>query len=47
MRAGNEAGVLTIGVTTGIYSREELESASAAYIERDLKDTANILNLIL
>lgn len=48
MNAGNEAGIITIGVTTGIYSKEQLvENAAANYVVDNLKDTQKILNIVL
>ena len=47
MKAGKEAGVKTIGVTTGIYSREELEKADADFLLEDLKNTEKVLKIIL
>jgi len=46
MNAGHEAGVITIGVTTGIYTKEDLENA-ADYVVDNLQDTQKILNIIL
>jgi len=42
-----EAKVKTIGITTGTYSRKQLEAANADFILEDLKDTNKILTLIL
>ena len=47
IRAGKEANVKTIGVTTGIYSKEELENAGADFILENLKDTNKVLEIIL
>ncbi|MBU1200880.1 MAG: HAD hydrolase-like protein [Nanoarchaeota archaeon] len=47
MNAGNEAGIITIGVTTGIYSKEQLENAAANYVIDNLKNTRKILNIVL
>jgi len=47
MRAGNEAGISTIGVTTGIYSKEQLKNAAANYVVATLKDTPTILKIVL
>jgi phosphoglycolate phosphatase len=47
MRAAREAGVIPIGVTTGIFSAEELESAGAYQIVPDLKDVDALLHLLL
>jgi phosphoglycolate phosphatase-like HAD superfamily hydrolase len=46
IKAGKEVGVKTIGVTTGIYSKEELEKAGADFILESLKDTDKILKII-
>ena len=47
MDAGNEAGVITIGVATGNYSKRDLENTSADYVVDNLQDTKKILNLVL
>ena len=47
MRAAREAGVTPIGVATGIFSADELESAGAYQVVPNLKDTAAILNTLL
>ena len=47
MKAGKEANVKTIGVTTGIYSKEELENAGADFILENLKDINKVLEIIL
>jgi phosphoglycolate phosphatase len=47
MNAGSEAGIATIGVTTGIYSKKDLENAGADYVVSDLQNTQKILNIIL
>jgi len=47
MKAANEAGIIPIGVTTGIYSKKELENAGAAIILYDLTNTEKILEYIL
>lgn len=47
MRAAREAGVTPIGVTTGIFSAEELESAGAYQVVPNLKNTDAILQLLL
>jgi phosphoglycolate phosphatase-like HAD superfamily hydrolase len=46
MLAAREAGVIPIGVTTGIFSAEALKSAGAYRIVPDLKDTDAILHLL-
>ena len=47
IRAANEAGVNPIGVTTGIYNAEQLESVGALKIMRNLKDTDSIVKFLL
>jgi len=47
MKAGKEAGVKTVGVTTGVYSKEQLENAGADFLLEDLKDTKKVLKIIL
>lgn len=47
IKAGKEAGVIPIGVTTGIYSEEQLKNAGAKIILDDLKNTNSITNIIL
>ena len=46
MKAGKEAGIQTIGVTTGIYSKEQLEDAGADFVVLSLKDKDEILKII-
>ena len=46
MRAAREAGVIPIGVTTGIFSAEELESAGAHRTVPDLKNAESILHIL-
>lgn len=46
MQAGKEGGAITIGVTTGIFSKEELVKAGAQYILPNLKDTDKILKIM-
>ena len=46
MKAGKEAGVKTVGVTTGIYSKEQLKNTDANFILESLKDTNKILEII-
>jgi len=46
MNAGNEAGAITVGVATGIYSKEDLENASAAHVVDNLQDTQQILDIV-
>jgi len=47
MMAGKEAGVKTIGVTTGIYSKEQLEKAGADFVVESLKEKNKIFEIIL
>ena len=47
MKAGKEAGIKTIGVTTGIYSKEQLKDAGADFIVSNLKGKDEILKIIL
>ena len=47
MRAAREAGVIPIGVTTGIFSNDDLESAGAFHVLPNLKDPDAILQLLL
>ena len=47
MKAGKEAGIKTIGITTGIYSAEQLKNAGADFILKNLKDKGKILKIIL
>lgn len=47
MRAGNEAGITPIGVTTGIYSKQQLENAGASLVLNDLTNTEEILKYVL
>jgi len=47
MSAGKEARVNTVGITTGIYSKEQLEGAGADFILENLKDTNRVLEIIL
>ena len=41
-----DAGIMTIGVATGIYSKEQLKNAGAKYIVENLKDKNKILKII-
>ncbi len=47
MRAAREAGATPIGVTTGIFSIDELDSAGAYRVVPDLKNAEAILQLLL
>jgi len=46
MKAGREAGVVPIGVTTGVFSAEQLTSAGAEKVIPDLKDADDILGFL-
>jgi len=46
IEAGKEAGVKTIGVTTGVYSEEQLEEAGADFVIKNFKDKNKILGII-
>lgn len=46
VNAGNEAGIVTVGVATGIYSMEELKEAGASFAIDNLKDIKRILTII-
>jgi len=46
MNAGYEAGIIIIGVTTGIFTKEDLENAAADYVVDNLQDTQKILSII-
>jgi phosphoglycolate phosphatase len=46
MRAGREAGVVPIGVATGIFSAQQLTSAGAQKVIPDLKGTDDILQYV-
>ena len=47
MKAGREAGVVPIGVTTGVFTAEQLKAAGAEIVIPDLKDTDDILGFLL
>ncbi|UCE55077.1 MAG: HAD family hydrolase [Desulfobacterales bacterium] len=47
MKAGKAVGATTIGVTTGIFSDEQLEPAGADIVFSNLADTDSILKFIL
>ena len=47
MRAGREAGVVPIGVSTGVFSAEQLMSAGAHKVVSSLKDVDHILQMLL
>ena len=46
IRAGEEAGVKTIGVCTGIFSREDLEKEGADFVLNNLTDTKKFLEIV-
>jgi len=47
MKAGLGAGVVPIGVTTGVFAAEQLTSAGAEKVFPDLKDADDILGFLL
>lgn len=47
MKAAREAGVTPIGVTTGVFAAEELESAGACKVVPNLKNVDEILHFML
>ncbi len=47
IKAGHEAGIISIGVATGIYTKEELENTNADYVVENLQNTSKILDIIL
>ena len=46
MKAGKEVGVKTIGVATGVYSKQRLNDAGADFVLGNLKNTEKILKII-
>ena len=44
--AGKEAGVQTVGVATGIFSREELSGLNSDYIQENLGEINRILKIL-
>jgi phosphoglycolate phosphatase-like HAD superfamily hydrolase len=46
MEAGKESGVRTVGVSTGIYSREQLKRAGADFLLKDLSYTDAVLEIL-
>jgi phosphoglycolate phosphatase-like HAD superfamily hydrolase len=46
MKAGREAGVVPIGVTTGVFTAEQLTSAGAEKVIPDLKNADDILQML-
>jgi len=47
MKAGREAGVVPIGVATGVFTAEQLMSAGAQKVLPDLKDADEILQYLI
>ena len=47
MNAGKVAGVNSIGVTTGIYSKQQLKNAGAVVVFNDLTNTDDVIKYIL
>lgn len=47
MKAGKAAGATSIGITTGVFSREQLKSAGADEVFQRLADIDNIYKFIL
>jgi len=47
IKAGFEAGTITIGVATGTFSKEELKDSGADFVFDNLKDKNAILDVIL
>jgi phosphoglycolate phosphatase len=47
VRAGKEAHVKTVGVATGTFTKDQLIKSGADFVFADLKDTSNILKMIL
>lgn len=46
MKAGKEGGAVTIGITTGVYSKEQLLEAGANYILESLQDKSKVLKIL-
>jgi phosphoglycolate phosphatase len=46
IKAGQEAGVKTVGVATGIYSEEQLRGADADFVLKDLKEAEKVLEIL-
>lgn len=46
MRAGKENGIVTIGVASGKYAKEELLRVRANFVLDNLKDTKRVLEII-
>jgi phosphoglycolate phosphatase-like HAD superfamily hydrolase len=47
MKAGLEAGVVPIGVATGVFTAEQLKAAGAETVIPNLKDAGEILGFLL
>ncbi len=47
MKAGRKAGVVPIGVTTGVFTAEQLTNAGAEIVIPDLADADGILQMLL
>jgi len=47
MKAGREAGVVPIGVATGVFTADQLTSAGAEKVIPDLKDADGILQMLI
>ena len=47
MQAGKKAGIKTIGIATGIYSKVQLESSEADFVLKNLKDKNAVLEIVL
>jgi phosphoglycolate phosphatase len=47
IKAGKGAGTITLGVATGIYSKEQLENAGADFVLENLKGVDKVLKIIL
>ena len=46
VKAGIDAGVKTIGIATGLFSKEQLENSGADFALNNLEDTNKILEII-
>lgn len=46
MNAGREGGATTIGVTTGVYTKDQLLEAGAVHIVPNLEDKQKVLDLL-
>ena len=46
MNAGHNVGITTIGVTTGIYTKEDLKNAGADYVVDNLQNIRKIISII-